>query len=124
MIVMNFVAKSNDYKALFDSLLEVKWDINENLIHLTFEDNNPNYIDLINLTKDKNKINIVLDVNCITIDTNNINSSNVIRYYDIELLPVRFIQSELSKVSSLSQTLNAVFKILKSDVNFVEPSNE
>ena len=124
MIVMNFVAKSNDYKALFDSLLEVKWDINENLIHLTFEDNNANYIDLINLTKDKNKINIVLDVNCITLDTNNIHSSNVIRYYDMELLPVRFIQSELSKVSLLPQTLNAVFKILKSDINFVEPSNE
>ena len=124
MIVMNFIAKSNDYKALFDSLLEVKWDINENLINLTFEDNNPNYIDLINLTKDKNKINIVLDVNCITLDTNNIHSSNVIRYYDMELLPVRFIQSELSKVSLLPQTLNAVFKILKSDINFVEPLNE
>ena len=123
MIVMNFIAKSNDYKALFDSLLEVKWDINENLINLTFEDNNPNYIDLINLTKDKNKINIVLDVNCITLDTNNIHSSNVIRYYDMELLPVRFIQSELSKVSLLPQTLNAVFKILKSDINFVEPLN-
>ena len=79
---------------------------------------------MINLTKDKNKINIVLDVNCITLDTNNIHSSNVIRYYDMELLPVRFIQSELSKVSLLSQTLNAVFKILKSDINFVEPSNE
>jgi len=115
MSVLNFVAKSNDYTMLFDRLLEVKWELNENLIHLTFQDTNENYIDLIGLTKKKEKTNIVLDI---------MYESKAVRYYELELLPIRFIQSELSMISLPKSTLNAVFKILKSDVNFVEPSDE
>ena len=116
MSALNFVARSNDYARLFDSLLEVKWDINENLIHLTFQDTNSNFVDLINLTKKKEKISIVLDIFEF--------GDTTLRYYELELLPVRFIQSEMSVISPLKCRLNAVFKILKSDVNFVEPTDE
>lgn len=115
MNALMFRVESNQYHELYSEVLSITWDINENVVSLVFKDSNKNYISLIDLFSDKIKHNITLNV---------LESDKIIRYYDMQILPYKYIQSPLSLDETKSPKLTATYKILKSEVNFVEVSDE
>jgi hypothetical protein len=95
--------------------LTVGWNLNENLIYLSFLDSNKNYIKLINMFSDKTKNNIVINV---------YEGRNIIRYYSMQILPINYLPSDLHNDKETKSYLDGTFKILKSEVNFIESTDE
>lgn len=115
MNVLSFRIESNQYKELYNDTLCINWDSHENLIDFSFKDSNRNFITLINVILDKTKNDIIVNV---------LEDGSVIRYYTMQLLPIKYGQSPLYLDSTFPSIINATFKILKSEINFVESADE
>lgn len=115
MNVLSFRIESRQYQDLYNDVLCINWDSHENLIEFSLKDSNRNFITLINMISDKTKNDIVVNV---------LQDDNIIRYYTMQLLPVKYAQSPLYLDSTFPSIINATFKILKSEVNFLESADE
>lgn len=115
MSVLSFKIESQQYKDLYNDALGIIWHSHENFVDITFKDSNKNYITLINIISDKTKNDILVNV---------LENGIIVRYYTIQLLPIKHSQSPLYLDVATPPILNATFKILKSEVNFLESTNE
>lgn len=115
MIVLSFKIDCTQYQDLYNDTLSITWDSHENLIEFSFEDSNENFVTLINMISDKSKSDIVVNV---------LHDNNIIRYYTMQLLPIKYHQSPLQLDTIFPSIINATFKILKSEVNFVDSADE
>lgn len=118
MNIYKFEVKSKDNQNLYDDVEVLDWDATTNNIHITFKDTNLNYLTLIDIFTTRAKQNITIDV------FDMFDENETIRYYELELLPMTYIQSLLVKLNPNYATIKATFKILKSEVNFVGFDNE
>lgn len=115
MSVLNFKIECTQYQDLYNETLCIKWDSHENLIDFSYKDSNKSFITLINMVSDKTKNDIVVNVS---------QGGVIIRYHTMQLLPVKFVQSPLNLDTMFPSVIIATFKILKSEVNFVESADE
>jgi hypothetical protein len=101
------------YPNLFYKFSEVSWDDYENIIYIKLQDYNSSYIELLDILKNSIKLNIKMDVYMY---------DDVIRTYDMELVCRNIRPSNgYTDLQLFGSTLNATFKILKSEINFVNP---
>lgn len=115
MNIYGFAVTSLDYPDLYKDVLNIDWDSTTNIVNITFADSNKNYLTLINMFSERIKHSINVDV---------LSGDVVIRYYSMELLPMKYTQSPLSITGDIIVYIKASFKILKSEVNFVESVGE
>lgn len=107
--------ETSTYQDMFNDVVLIKWDSFENLINMDIKDTNDNYQSLLQLVLDKERVNVVVNI---------ILDRYIIRYYELQLLPMKFIQSDMQLTGEDLPKLHTTFKVLKSEVNFVELADE